>query len=46
VYFTQRGPVVILLLCAGDKRTQGADIKRAFEIGRTWSRWNAEEAGT
>jgi putative addiction module killer protein len=29
VYFTRRGPLVILLLCGGDKRTQAADFKRA-----------------
>ena len=32
VYFTRRGKRVILLLCAGDKRTQAADIKRALEM--------------
>jgi putative addiction module killer protein len=29
VYFTRRGPVLIILLCGGDKRSQQADIKRA-----------------
>jgi putative addiction module killer protein len=29
VYFTRRREAVILLLCAGDKRTQDADIRRA-----------------
>ena len=29
VYFVQRGPVLIILLCGGDKRTQARDIKRA-----------------
>src|SRR6185369_1479332 len=37
VYFTKRGPLVILLLCGGDKRTQDADIKRAVEIASDWS---------
>lgn len=32
VYFTRRGPLVILLLCGGDKRTQSADIKRAKKM--------------
>lgn len=32
VYFTRRGDVVVILLCAGDKRTQSRDIKRAVEI--------------
>jgi putative addiction module killer protein len=36
VYFTQRGSVVIVLLCAGTKRTQHADIKRAIEIATHW----------
>ena len=29
VYFVQRGPVLIFLLCGGDKRSQGRDINRA-----------------
>jgi putative addiction module killer protein len=29
VYFTQRGPVIIVLLVGGSKRTQKSDIKRA-----------------
>jgi len=36
VYFAQRGPIVILLLCGGDKRTQAADIKRAILISKEW----------
>jgi putative addiction module killer protein len=36
VYFTRRGPLVVLLLCGGDKRTQVADIKRALEIAEDW----------
>lgn len=36
VYFIQRGPVVIVLLCAGTKRTQRGDIKRAIEIATYW----------
>jgi putative addiction module killer protein len=36
VYFTQRGPVVIVILCGGDKRTQDADIERAIEIAASW----------
>jgi putative addiction module killer protein len=34
VYFVRRGPVVIVLLCGGDKRTQTADIKRAKRMVR------------
>ncbi len=37
VYFTTRGPVFLLLLCGGDKRTQTADIKRAEQIVREWN---------
>lgn len=29
VYFVQRGRVLIVLLCGGDKRTQARDIARA-----------------
>ena len=36
VYFTRRGPFVIVLLCGGDKRTQDADIQRAIEIAKDW----------
>lgn len=36
VYFTQRGPVIVLLLCGGDKRTQSTDIKRAIAIAKQW----------
>lgn len=32
VYFVQRGPVVVVLLCGGDKRTQDRDIKHAIEM--------------
>lgn len=36
VYFTQRGTLVILLLCGGDKRTQQQDIKQAKAIAAEW----------
>lgn len=36
VYYQQRGPVIVLLLCGGDKRTQDADIKRAITIAKEW----------
>ncbi len=29
VYFAQKGQVLVILLCAGDKRTQEKDIQRA-----------------
>jgi putative addiction module killer protein len=32
VYFVNRGEVLIVILCGGDKRTQDRDIKRAHDI--------------
>jgi putative addiction module killer protein len=34
VYFVQRGKVVAILLCGGDKRTQDRDIARAVALAR------------
>lgn len=34
VDFVQRGPMLIILLAGGDKRTQERDIKRALELAR------------
>jgi len=36
LYFTRRGPLLILLLAGGDKRTQQADIERAIHIAQDW----------
>ena len=36
VYYQQRGSVVALLLCGGDKSTQDRDIQRAIEISQEW----------
>ena len=36
VYFWQRGQVLILLLCGGDKSTQDKDIKAAKAIAARW----------
>jgi putative addiction module killer protein len=36
VYFLQRGKVVAVLLCGGDKRTQQKDIRQALDIAETW----------
>jgi putative addiction module killer protein len=36
VYYMQRGEVLIVLLCGGDKGTQAADIKRAKMIATEW----------
>ena len=32
VYFIQRGPVLVILLCGGDKSTQSKDIQTAVQI--------------
>ena len=34
VYFVQRGPMLVILLAGGDKRTQERDIKKALELAR------------
>ena len=36
VYYAVAGSQVVLLLCGGDKRTQGADINRACEYWQDW----------
>ena len=36
IYFTQRGPDVVILLCGGDKRRQQRDIERARELARRY----------
>ncbi len=37
VYYIQRGQVLILLLCGGDKSTQSNDIQRAKSIAAQWA---------
>lgn len=32
VYYTQRGNVVVILLCGGDKSTQQSDIRKAKKL--------------
>lgn len=34
VYFVQRGKVLVILLCGGDKRTQSRDIKQAIKMAK------------
>ena len=34
--YHQRGSLVVLLLCGGDKRTQDADIKQAKKLAGIW----------
>lgn len=36
VYYIQRGQILILLLCGGDKSTQTNDIQRAKLIAAQW----------
>ncbi|MGB6117892.1 MAG: type II toxin-antitoxin system RelE/ParE family toxin [Mesorhizobium sp.] len=34
VYFVQRGKVLVILLCGGDKKSQKQDVKKAIEMAR------------
>ena len=43
VYYAQSGSRIILLLCAGDKRTQDADIDRAVQYWHDWQRRSNDE---
>ena len=36
VYFVQRGDVVAILLCGGNKRSQAKDIATAKRLARDW----------
>lgn len=36
LYFIRQGSSLIVLLVGGDKRTQDADIGRAFKIAQEW----------
>lgn len=36
VYLARHGATLVILLCAGDKRTQDADIKRAKAYWQDW----------
>ena len=36
VYFLQRGEILIVLLCGGDKSSQDSDIKQAKSIAKRW----------
>ena len=37
VYFQQRGSLIIVLLCGGDKASQTRDIATAKKLAREWS---------
>jgi putative addiction module killer protein len=41
VYFGRRGKALVILLCAGDKSTQPADIRRAKDFWADWKRRQA-----
>ena len=36
VYFVRRGPLLLVLLAGGNKRTQDVDIKRAVALAEDW----------
>ena len=36
VYYLSSGPLIVVLLCGGDKRTQARDIKLAKSIAEKW----------
>ena len=36
VYFMERGPLLIVLLCGGDKGSQSRDIERATLLAAQW----------
>lgn len=36
VYYMQKGSVLIVLLCGGDKSTQSKDIQRAKDLAQAW----------
>lgn len=38
VYYGEAGPVIVLLLCGGDKKTQSRDIRRAHRMWENWRR--------
>ncbi len=40
IYFARRGPLLVLLLCGGDKRTQTKDIKKAMALDQEWRDFN------
>lgn len=40
VYYARAGAAIILLLCAGDKRTQDTDITKACDYWRDWQSRN------
>lgn len=43
VYYAMAGNEIVLLLCAGDKRKQKADISRACEHWQDWLKGESDE---
>lgn len=43
VYYMQRGSVLIVLLCGGDKNTQQSDIAKAKQLADEWKNQESEE---
>lgn len=37
IYFQQRGDILVVLLCGGDKGSQAKDIKLAKKLSQEWS---------
>ena len=37
VYFVQKGDVLVILLCGGDKKSQQRDIREAKRLAEQWS---------
>lgn len=37
VYYMTKGPIVVVLLCGGDKSTQSRDIELAKSIAANWT---------
>ncbi|EHQ51998.1 hypothetical protein ECTPHS_04853 [Ectothiorhodospira sp. PHS-1] len=36
VYYLNRGPIVVVLLCGGDKSSQPSDVEQAKAIAKQW----------
>ena len=36
VYYMQQGPIIVILLCGGDKSDQPRDIAKAKELAQEW----------
>jgi len=45
VYFGREGGALVILLCAGDKRSQDADIKRAIDLWQEYERRRNPKSG-